>query len=103
MIWTWKDIKLASLQKMFAAEGSVIPNDESVIDYIASMPQACNEALSIISRVGKYVIKQISIAHNPIPNMLTENICEMLLTKPYSVDIQNAKNVHFRVYRNRNT
>lgn len=95
MIWTWKDIKLASLQKMFAAEGSVIPNDESVIDYIASMPQACNEALSIISRVGKYVIKQISIAHNPIPNMLAENICEMLLTKPYSVDIQNAKTFTF--------
>ena len=29
-----KEIKLATLQKMFAAEGSVIPNDESVKDYI---------------------------------------------------------------------
>ena len=33
----WKDVKLATLQKMFAAEGSAIPTDESVKDYIAGM------------------------------------------------------------------
>ena len=44
-MYTWKDIKVITLQKMFAAEGSVIPNDESVKDYIAGMPGAANEAL----------------------------------------------------------
>ena len=43
-MYTWKDIKVITLQKMFAAEGSVIPNDESVKDYIAGMPGAANEA-----------------------------------------------------------
>lgn len=92
---TWKDIKLASLQKMFAAEGNTIPNDESVTDYIASMPQACNEALSIVSRVGKYIIKSVSIAHNPIPNMLPNKVSELLLNESYSASVQGAKSFYF--------
>lgn len=95
MIWTWKDIKLASLQKMFAAEGTTIPNDESVTDYIASMPQACNEALSILSRVGKYVIKSVKISHYPIPNMITNPQDIQLLTEPYEVEMENAKSYFF--------
>lgn len=94
MIWTWKDIKLASLQKMFAAEGNTIPNDESVTDYIASMPQACNEALSILSRVGRYIIKSVKISHNPIPNMITFDDVQ-LLTETLPVMMENAKSYYF--------
>lgn len=69
---TWKDIKLITLQKMFAAEGNQIPNDESVVDYIAGMPAAANEALQLLATAGKFIIKSIDIAHNPVKNLLAD-------------------------------
>lgn len=71
-MYTWKDIKLITLQKMFAAEGNTIPNDESVTDYIAGMPAAANEALQMLSTVGKFIIKTIDIAHNPVKNLIED-------------------------------
>lgn len=70
----WKEIKLATLQKMFAADGSNLVEDESTKDYIASMPQAANEGLQLLSTAGKFIIKTLCIAHNPIPNLLPEDI-----------------------------
>lgn len=69
---TWEQIKLATLQKMFAAEGDTIPTDESTADYLASMPFACNEALQLLSTAGKFIIKSVSIAHFPVPNLIDE-------------------------------
>ena len=92
---TWKDIKLATLQKMFAADGNTIPNDESTTDYLAGMPHVCNEALSILSRVGKFIIKSIDIAHNPIPNMITNTDSKLLLNDSYTVSISGAKSYYF--------
>lgn len=71
-MYTWKDIKLITLQKMFAAEGNTIPNDESVTDYIAGMPAAANEALQMLSTVAKFIIKTIDIAHNPVKNLVED-------------------------------
>lgn len=45
---TWKDLKLATLQKLFSAEGSTLVEDETTRDYIAAMPQTANEALQLI-------------------------------------------------------
>ena len=69
---TWKDIKLSTLQKMFAAEGYTIPNDESTVDYLAAMPYVANEALQLLSTAGKFIIKKISIFHNPIRNLVVD-------------------------------
>lgn len=69
---TWKDIKLATLQKMFSADGNTIPNDSSTRDYIASMPTAANEGLQMLATAGKFVIKSIDIAHNPVSNLLSD-------------------------------
>lgn len=96
MKWTWEQVKVAALQKMFAAEGNVIPNDDSVKDYVASMPQACNEALSIISRVGRYIYKTVGISHNPIPNLITGSRDKQLLTYEYSEEIDDAKSYYFQ-------
>ena len=71
MATTWYDIKLRTIQKMFAHKGNDIPQDTSTNDYVAAMPGACNEALQTLSTVGKYIIKSIQIAHNPIKNLLT--------------------------------
>ena len=61
---TWKDIKLATLQKMFAADGVNIPTDGSADDYLAGMPFAANEAINMLSTVGKYLIKSYVIKHD---------------------------------------
>lgn len=78
---TWKEIKLATLQKMFAAEGNNIPSDESVTDYIAGMPQAANEALQLLSTANKFIIKTLEIAHNPVANLLAESVAKKVHTK----------------------
>ena len=49
----WSEVKLATMQKMFAADGGNIPTDESTKDYLAGMPQAANEALLELSKAGK--------------------------------------------------
>ena len=59
---TWKDIKLATLQKMFSANGSEIPDDAS--DYVAAMPYAANEALAMLATAGRYLIKSVTITHD---------------------------------------
>lgn len=68
----WKEIKLATLQKMFAADGNTLIVDESTKDYIASMPQACNEGLQLLSTAGKFIIKSFCIANNPVDNMIPD-------------------------------
>ena len=68
---TWHEIVLLALQKMFSADGATIPSDASTRDYIAAMPGAANEGLQLLSTAGKFIIKSIDIAHNPIKNLLT--------------------------------
>ncbi|MEG1012445.1 MAG: hypothetical protein RSD27_10370 [Ruthenibacterium sp.] len=54
---TWKDIKIATLQKMFSADGANIPTDQSTIDYVAAMPYAANEGMQRLCTAGKYLRK----------------------------------------------
>lgn len=77
---TWKDIKLATLQKMFAADGTEIPSDDAAKEYLAGMPQVANEALQILSTAGKYIVKKIEIAHTPLPNLIADNIATKIHT-----------------------
>ena len=68
----WKDIKLRTLQKMFATNGSVqLPTDSSTREYITSMPGAANEALQMLATAGKFIIKTIDIAHIPLRSLLS--------------------------------
>lgn len=69
---TWYDIKLRTMQKMFATSGNTIPNDAASMDYLAAMPGVANEALQRLSTAGKFIVKSIQIAHNPVANMLTD-------------------------------
>jgi hypothetical protein len=83
----WKDVKLATLQKMFAAEGDTIPTDESTADYLAGMPYVANEALQRLSTAGKFIVKSIVIAHNPLANLITEKAqIHALGNKTFSAD-----------------
>lgn len=85
----WRDVKLATLQKMYAAEGSEIPTDESTADYLAGMPYVANEALQRLSTAGKFIVKNIVIAHNPLPNLISDTDAykiHALGTKSFSAD-----------------
>jgi len=66
---TWYDVKLATLQKMFAADSTII-TDESTLGYIAAMPYAANEALELLATAGKYLVKNVTIVHNPVENII---------------------------------
>ena len=95
---TWKDIRLATLQKMFAADGSTITNDESTKDYLAGMPYAANEGLQLLSTAGKFIIKSIQIAHNPVPNLVPSSYrVTQILDGYYEVTGDNARSYYFEV------
>lgn len=69
---TWKDIKYTTLQKMFSITGSAttIPNDSATMEYVNAMPQACNEALQLLSTAGKFIIKEYQYVNSPFDNLL---------------------------------
>lgn len=95
---TWKDIRLATLQKMFAADGSTITNDESTKDYLASMPYAANEGLQLLSTAGKFIIKSVSICHNPVDNLLPDNYKVTQIEEgSYEVGADKARSYFFEV------
>ena len=68
---TWAEVKLITMQKLFSAIGNTIPQDASTRDYVAAMPGAANEGLALLATAGKFIIKSIDIAHNPVKNLLS--------------------------------
>lgn len=78
---TWQDVKLATLQKMFASKGQSIQVDSSNEEYINSMPQACNEALQLLATAGKFIIEPLQIVLSPLPNLIGESAAK----KTYSI------------------
>lgn len=68
---TWGDIKLKTLQKMYATNNgsTTIPTDNSTREYISAMPGAANEALQMLATAGKFIIKSIDIAHIPVKSL----------------------------------
>lgn len=64
MAMTWKDIKVATLQKMYAADGDDIPTDGSADEYLAGMVYAANEAINMLATAGRYLLKSQVIAHD---------------------------------------
>ena len=97
MSMTWKDVKLATLQKMFAADGSNIPSDKSTMDYIAGMPYVANEALQRLSTAGKFLTKSLSIAHEPLNNLLGDNVGMAItsFSKDFRVSAKDAHSCYF--------
>lgn len=69
---TWGSIKLKTLQKMFSTNGgsTTIPNDNATREFISAMPGACNEALQLLATAGKFIIKNLDIAHIPVKNLI---------------------------------
>lgn len=95
---TWFDIKLTTLQKMFAADGRQIPNDESTKDYLEGMPYVANEGLQLLSTAGKFIVKPIQITHNPMKNLIhSDNKLIQVESGKYKVEAEGAHSFYFQV------
>lgn len=98
---TWKDIKLATLQKMFSSNGTTISADSSTAEYIYAMPQAANEALQLLSTAGKFIIKTHEIELRSYSNL----IGDVAGFKSYQISGENdsvsfsAQNCHSAYFR----
>ena len=57
---TWKDIKLAVLQRIFAVEGGCVVISHVTKPYIDSMPAAANEGIFLLASAGGAGVKSIS-------------------------------------------
>ena len=62
---TWREIKLATLQKLFSADGDSLVEDETTRDYLAAMPQTANEALALIASENYFMRKFVNITVCP--------------------------------------
>ena len=88
-MYTWYDLKLATLQKMFSADDQIIV-DESTMGYISAMPHCANEGLSLLATAGKFITKTAKITQmeiaNIIPNDIANGIHEFSDTYSYTTD-----------------
>ena len=97
---TWGDIKLFTLQKIFAVTGDVVVENISTLPYIKSMPQVVNEALQLLSTAGKYITKSLEITQNPITNILPQSLYMMNIyshTADVTYSATSAKAYYFEV------
>ena len=95
MSYTWKDIKLATLQKIFAADASLLVNDESTKDYLAAMPYAANEGLQRLSTAGKFITKPIIINHMPSKNLYNNGL-SIIDARDFSIDVDGGRSIYFQ-------
>ena len=95
---TWYDLKLATLQKMFSADDTLIV-DESTQGYIAAMPQAANEGLAMLSTAGKFLTKEVKIAQMDIKNLLSDSEASAIheFSDSYSYQTDLGQSYYFEV------
>ena len=98
---TWKDIKYTTLQKMFSITGASkeIPNDSASMEYINAMPQACNEALQLLSTAGKFIIKEFQYLNFPMENLLGKDLFKTYTVVNDSIEFKadGAKSYYFQI------
>lgn len=98
---TWKDIKYTTLQKMFSVSGNQteIPNDSSTMEYVNAMPQACNEALQLLSTAGKFIIKEYQYVNFPVKNMLGADTFKVysVVNDELKFDAKGALSYYFKI------
>lgn len=93
---TWYDLKLAVLQKMFAADAEIV-EDESTLGYIAAMPHCANEGLALLATAGKFITKSVKIAQMDINNLVSETEADAIheFSDGYSYQADEGKSYYF--------
>lgn len=95
---TWYDLKLATLQKMFAADDQIIV-DESTMGYLSAMPHCANEGLAMLATAGKFVTKSVKISQMDIKNLVAEVISNPIheFSDSYSYQADEGQSFYFEV------
>lgn len=95
---TWYDLKLAVLQKMFAADDQII-QDESTMGYLSAMPHCANEGLAMLATAGKFITKSVKIAQMDIANLVSETIANPIheFSDSYSYQADEGQSFYFEV------
>jgi len=98
---TWYDLKLAVLQKMFAADDK-IEKDESTLGYLAAMPHCANEGLAFLATAGKFITKSVKIAQMDIQNLISNSIANAIheFSDTYSYQADEGQSFYFEVSGN---
>lgn len=93
---TWYDLKLAVLQKMFAADDTIV-TDESTLGYIAAMPHCANEGLALLATAGKFITKSVKITQRNISNLISESISNTIheFSDSYSYQTDEGQSYYF--------
>lgn len=93
---TWYDLKLAVLQKMFAADYDVVV-DESTMGYIAAMPHVANEGLALLSTAGKFLTKTARITQMDIPNIIPDETANNIheFSDMFEVTVDEGQSFYF--------
>ena len=96
---TWYDLKLAVLQKMFAADDR-IETDESTLGYLAAMPHCANEGLALLATAGKFITKSVKIAQMDIVNLVSESISNPIheFSDSYSYQTDEGQSYYFECF-----
>lgn len=94
---TWKDIKLATLQKMFSSNGTTIQVDSSTQEYIYSMPQAANEGLQLLATAGKFIIKPFVVNNYPYENLLGERFANHKYLEDTEYKSKGGRSYYFEI------
>ena len=93
---TWYDLKLAVLQKMFAADDTII-EDESTLGYLAAMPHCANEGLALLATAGKFITKSVKITQMDIQNLVSESTANAIheFSDAYSYQADQGRSYYF--------
>ena len=95
---TWYDLKLATLQKMFSADDTIVI-DESTQGYLAAMPHCANEGLAMLATAGKFITKELKIAQMDIANLVSETEANTIheFSDTYSYQADEGQSYYFEV------
>ena len=95
---TWYDLKLAVLQKMFAADDKVVV-DESTMGYLAAIPHCANEGLAMLATAGKFITKTVKIAQMDIQNILSPSVSDPIheFSSSYTIKADQGQSYYFEV------
>jgi hypothetical protein len=93
---TWYDLKLATLQKMFSADNTII-EDESTIGYLTAMPNVANEGLALLATAGKFITKEVKITQLDIKNLVSESVSDPIheFSDSYSYQTDEGQSYYF--------
>lgn len=95
MPYTWKDIKLQTLQKMFSANGKTIQMDSSNSEYIYAMPGAANEGLQMLSTAGKFILGKYTIVNRPADPIVGSYDNVSFVDEPFEISAKGGKSYYF--------